>query len=63
VIKPAIIGSPQRLRSFCRECPIDTVFSSVFETAIGRDAGLQLAQELQTRDRAVGYGLEDWLMP
>ena len=63
VIKPAIIGSPQRLRSFCREHQLDTVFSSVFETAIGRDAGLRLAQELQTRDRAVGYGLEDWLMP
>ena len=63
VIKPAIIGSPQRLRSFCREHQLDTVFSSVFETAIGRDAGLQLAQELQTRDRAVGYGLDDWLMP
>ncbi|TAF52534.1 MAG: o-succinylbenzoate synthase [Oscillatoriales cyanobacterium] len=63
VIKPAIIGSPQKLRSFCRTHSIDTVFSSVFETAIGRDAGLRLAQELQTCDRAVGYGLDDWLMP
>jgi len=61
VIKPAIIGSPQRLRSLCTAHPLDTVFSSVFETAIGRDAGLRLAQELQTRNRAIGYGLDDWL--
>lgn len=63
VIKPAIIGSPRRLRSLCTQYQLDTVFSSVFETAIGRDAGLRLAHELQTRDRAVGYGLDDWLTP
>ena len=61
VIKPAIIGSPQQLRSLCSQHQPDTVFSSVFETAIGRDAGLQLARELQTRDRAIGYGLDSWL--
>lgn len=61
VIKPAIIGSPQRLRSLCTAHQLDTVFSSVFETAIGQDAGVQLAQELQTRKRAIGYGLDDWL--
>jgi len=51
VIKPAIFGSPQRLQQFCRSQPADRypdlVFSTVFETAIGRSAGLRLAQALQ----------------
>ncbi|MBD2018791.1 o-succinylbenzoate synthase, partial [Leptolyngbya sp. FACHB-36] len=54
VIKPAIAGSPIRLRQFCRSRSIDAVFSTVFETAIGRQAGLRLAADLG-RDRAVGY--------
>jgi len=36
VIKPGIVGSPSRLRQFCQQHDIDAVFSSVFETAIGR---------------------------
>ncbi|UBF29418.1 hypothetical protein K9N68_17255 [Kovacikia minuta CCNUW1] len=55
VIKPAIAGSPNRLRQFCRSHPIDAVFSTVFETAIGRQAGLQLAAELSHLKRTVGY--------
>ena len=58
VIKPAIAGSPSRLRKFCEMHQIDTVFSSVFETAIARRAGLKLAAELS--DRAVGYGTTHW---
>jgi O-succinylbenzoate synthase len=61
VIKPAIIGSPGKLRQFCRENPIDTVFSSVFETKIGRQAVLNLATELASGDRALGFGLDHWL--
>ena len=43
VIKPGIFGSPSRLREFCKKHQIDVVFSSVFETEIGRKAALQLA--------------------
>lgn len=58
VIKPAIAGFPSKLRQFCQEHQIDTVFSTVFETAIGRSAGLQLAAELSVR--SVGYGTTQW---
>ncbi|MDZ8185904.1 MAG: o-succinylbenzoate synthase [Nostoc sp. ChiSLP02] len=58
VIKPGIIGSPSRLRKFCEQHEIDAVFSSVFETAIGRQAALQLAAELSRNHRAVGFGID-----
>ncbi|MFW6357979.1 MAG: o-succinylbenzoate synthase [Chroococcales cyanobacterium] len=69
VIKAAIAGSPKRLRQFCQKHSLDLVFSSVFETAIGRDAVTQLAKELCSNDRALGFGVnhyfeeesEDWL--
>lgn len=71
VIKPAIIGSPWKLRQFIKEHPIDVVFSSVFETNIGRNAALQLASEIYRnlpKNRAVGFGThhffqqqENWL--
>jgi O-succinylbenzoate synthase len=60
VIKPGIIGSPSRLREFCKSKQIDTVFSSVFETQIGRKAALQLAVELSKYNRAVGFGINHW---
>lgn len=56
VIKVAIVGSPSRLRQFCQQHQLDLVFSSVFETAIGRQAALQLAAELSPQNRAVGFG-------
>jgi o-succinylbenzoate synthase len=58
VIKPGIVGSPSRLRKFCHQHQIDTVFSSVFETAIARLAALQLAAELSRNNRAVGFGID-----
>ena len=58
VIKPGIIGSPSRLRKFCHQHQIDTVFSSVFETAIARLAALQLAAELSQNNRAIGFGID-----
>ncbi|MFN6561594.1 MAG: o-succinylbenzoate synthase [Nostoc sp. ChiSLP01] len=58
VIKPGIIGSPSRLRNFCQQHEIDAVFSSVFETAIGRQAALELAAELSQNNRAVGFGID-----
>ena len=57
VVKPAIAGAPSQLREFCKTHQLDLVFSSVFETPIGRMAGLQLAQELGT-GRALGYGTD-----
>jgi len=60
VIKPAIVGSPSRLRQFYQHHPIDAVFSSAFETAIGRQAGLRLAASLGNPDRALGYGTTHW---
>jgi len=58
VIKPGIVGSPSRLRKFCHQHKIDTVFSSVFETAIARFAALQLAAELSRNNRAIGFGID-----
>ncbi|MBD2499106.1 o-succinylbenzoate synthase [Anabaena azotica] len=57
VIKPAIIGSPSRLRQFFQQHEIDAVFSSVFETAIARQTALKLAAELSLHNRAVGFGV------
>jgi O-succinylbenzoate synthase len=57
VIKAGIIGSPSRLREFCLTYKIDTVFSAVFETSIGREAALSLAAELSPQKRAVGFGV------
>ncbi|MEH2290696.1 o-succinylbenzoate synthase [Nostoc sp.] len=58
VIKPGIVGSPSRLRKFCQQYKIDTVFSSVFETAIARLAALKLAAELSQNNRAIGFGID-----
>jgi o-succinylbenzoate synthase len=60
VIKPAIAGSPSRLRYFCQQYNIDAVFSSVFETEIGRKTALKLAVELSRHNRAVGFGVNHW---
>ncbi|MFN6530548.1 o-succinylbenzoate synthase [Nostoc sp. ChiSLP03a] len=58
VIKPGIVGSPSRLRKFCHQHQIDTVFSSVFETAIARLTALKLAAELSQNNRAIGFGID-----
>jgi len=60
VIKPCIAGSPFLLREFCRENNLDTVFSSVFETTIGRQAALKLATEISPKNRALGFGINHW---
>ena len=57
VVKPAIAGFPSRLRQFCQNYNIDAVFSSVFETAIGRQAALKLAALLSHPHRAIGFGV------
>lgn len=60
VIKPAISGSPSQLRKFCQTHNIDAVFSSVFETKIGRQAALNLATNLSVNNRALGFGTDSW---
>lgn len=61
VIKPAITGSILQLRQFFQDYSIDAVFSSVFETEIGRQKAIQLAIELANSSRAIGFGLKHWL--
>jgi O-succinylbenzoate synthase len=61
VIKPSIAGYGDRLRNFCRKFNIDAVFSSSLETAIGRTHALRLAQELSNPQRALGFGVDQWL--
>jgi o-succinylbenzoate synthase len=58
VVKAAIAGYPQRLASFLAANQIDAVFSSVFETEVGRRAALSLAQAFNTKHRAVGFGVK-----
>jgi O-succinylbenzoate synthase len=61
VIKAAIMGSPRLLKDFCADKSLDLVFSSVFETEIGRCDVLKLAAALGNRGRASGFGVEHWL--
>ena len=60
VIKPAITGSIQGLRNLWKKYPLDLVFSSVLETNIGRKAALRLAQEYPKKERALGFGVQQW---
>jgi o-succinylbenzoate synthase len=55
VIKAAIMGFPSQLKHFCHNNSLDIVFSSVFETEVGRSAVLKLAHELN-HPRAIGFG-------
>lgn len=61
VVKPSIVGIPQDLREFCQQTQIRTVFSSVFETPVGRKAALKLATELSDPNYAIGFGVNHWL--
>ncbi len=60
VIKPAIAGSPRALQHRCQDYGLDTVFSSVFETAIARHAALRLAYQLSPAPRRPGFGTGHW---
>lgn len=60
VIKPGIIGSPSQLRQLFKKYSIDAVFSSVFETEIGRKASLKLASDLSQNQRALGFGINQY---
>lgn len=56
VIKGAIAGDPLAVVSFCHRQQLDVVWSSVFETAIGRRGVLAMAAALGALDRAVAPG-------
>ena len=57
IIKAAIMGSPLQLIEFCLDNNLDVVFSSVFETEVGRNAVLKMARKLN-HFRAVGFGVQ-----
>lgn len=59
VIKAAIMGFPVRLIEFCQANNLDVVFSSVFETKVGRHAVLNMARSLDC-SRAVGFGVQSF---
>jgi O-succinylbenzoate synthase len=61
VIKAAIAGFPWRLREFCQNTHIDSVWSSVFETAIAQQFILNtLIPAVPYRERSLGFGVNHW---
>ncbi|MGB6017035.1 MAG: o-succinylbenzoate synthase, partial [Nodosilinea sp.] len=61
VIKPAIAGSPQRLQVFCQTHRPQLVFSSAFETIVGRQAALAVASRCSSAPvAALGFGTQGW---
>ncbi|MBD2428378.1 o-succinylbenzoate synthase [Phormidium sp. FACHB-1136] len=63
VVKPAIAGWPDRLRHFWQQHSPPIIFSSVFETPMGRQAALALAQEYAQavpNSLALGFGTLGW---
>ena len=61
VVKAAIAGSPSRLRQVIAENQLDVVWSSVFETAIGRQyIQKYLIPSVPDRGRAIGFGTLHW---
>ena len=57
VIKASIMCFPHRLIEYCQQHSLDVVFSSVFETDVGRNSVFRLAQSLNN-SRALGFGLD-----
>ncbi|NJN72337.1 MAG: o-succinylbenzoate synthase [Limnothrix sp. RL_2_0] len=60
VVKAAIAGFPSHLKTFCQNHDLDIVFSTVFETEIGRKALLNLASQIANPNRALGIGGSHW---
>ncbi len=58
VVKVAIAGYPQALRDFLSTHKVKVVFSSAFETEVGRAAALALVQAFNASDRAIGFGVK-----
>ncbi|MBE9136130.1 o-succinylbenzoate synthase [Nodosilinea sp. LEGE 07088] len=61
VVKPAIAGLPQRLQAFCQAHHPRVVFSSAFETRVGRQAALALACHCAPEPApALGFDTQGW---
>ncbi len=61
VVKPAIAGSPQTLEAFCQKHRPRLVFSSAFETVVGRRAALAIAARCSLAPApALGFGTQGW---
>lgn len=66
VIKAAIAGFPWQLRQFCQTEGVDPVWSSVFETGIGRQfiytrlLPSGWGQPTSPQKRAAGFGIDHW---
>lgn len=60
VIKPPIMGYPEKLKEYCLKNELDIVISSVLETTIGRKISLRLAKQMQNPNRAIGFGVNHW---
>jgi O-succinylbenzoate synthase len=58
VVKPALAGAPADVLALLASHRADVVFSSAFETAVGRQAALQVAFQFTGRQpRALGFGV------
>ena len=58
VVKPALAGAPADVLALLASHRADVVFSSAFETAVGRQAALRLAFQFTGRQpRALGFGV------
>jgi o-succinylbenzoate synthase len=58
VVKPALAGPPASVLELLVKHQADVVFSSAFETAVGRQAALRLAFQFKGRHpRALGFGV------
>ena len=58
VVKPALAGDPTSLLALLQKSQADVVFSSAFETAVGRQAALRIAFAYKgPQPRALGFGV------
>jgi O-succinylbenzoate synthase len=61
VIKPALAGDPASVLALLEKSRADVVFSSAFETRLGRQAALRIAFAYENpRPRALGFGPGPW---
>jgi len=58
VVKPALAGTPASVLELLAKHQADVVFSSAFETTVGRQAALRMAFQFKGRHlRALGFGV------
>ena len=59
VVKPALVGNVNQLVGLLRPVAQQVVWSSVFETSVGVQAALQIADQLPETPRAIGFDTLD----